>query len=248
MTSPPPARALVIIDAQNEFLSPDGNFPCPDESTAPLLRNLRALVPRFRAAGGRVIWVQALYLDRAEEPEAMRRHPRGTDAWLTSATHVYHVPCCAPGSPGAEIHADLLAVADPDRDLFVRKDAYSALQSSGGAGTLADALLGLSVGLGQGGGDNNNKNNNNNIIMTDAYFCGVASGTCVLATVLDAAGARFRDRFRTHVVTDCLGYRRLNNHEEALGRLARLDNVDLDVSSQIGWLNEKVGEEETRGA
>lgn len=201
-------RALVVIDVQNEFLSPKGNFPCPDESTKPLIRNLSTLMPQFRSSGGQIIWVQAFYEDRTEAPAGMTDHDKGTDDWLTSATHVYHISCCKAGTLGAEIHPDLWAVADVNKDKVVTKGFYSAFQ---GTAELLDVLRAEGV--------------------SDAYFCGIASGTCVLASVLDAV--KLKDEFRTHVVVDCLGYRRLNNHEEALERMKQLADLEMVDSKDL---------------
>lgn len=206
-------HALVIIDSQNEFLSPKGNFPCPQESTKPLVENLSALIPKFRAAGGTVVWVQAFYEDRAEAPAAMKEHEKGTDEWLTNATHVYHISCCKAGTFGSEIYSDLWDVADTSNDKVVTKGYYSAFKETT---ELRDVLREKGV--------------------TDAYFCGIASGTCVLATVLDAAKL---NEFDTHVVVDCLGFRRLNNHEEALERLERVPGTKLVDSKDLKWIQDK---------
>ena len=201
------SKALVIIDVQNEFLSPEGNFPCPEESTRPLIDNLIQLIPRFRASGGQIIWVQALYEDLAEEPESMKAFEKGTDGWLTNATHVYHVSCCKAGTFGSEIHPDLWACVDADNDKVVNKANYSAFKDNT---QLLDVLREKGV--------------------TDAHFCGIASGTCVLATVLDAVNI---SGLRNHVVVDCLGYRRLNNHEEALERLKQIPGLVLENSEDV---------------
>ncbi|KAL2107892.1 hypothetical protein VUR80DRAFT_4519 [Thermomyces stellatus] len=206
------SRALVIIDVQNEFLLPKGNFPCPEESTKPLVENLSALIPKFRAAGGTVIWVQAFYEDKTEAPAEMKEHEKGTDEWLTNATHVHDTPCCKAGTFGSEIYPEFWEVADTSSDKVVSKGYYSAFKETT---ELLDALREKGI--------------------TDAYFCGVASGTCVLASVLDAVKIK---EFRSHVVDDCLGFRRLNSHKEALERLARVPGLELVNSRDLKWIQE----------
>ncbi|MBE3045864.1 cysteine hydrolase, partial [Candidatus Bathyarchaeota archaeon] len=174
------------------------------ESTTPLLKNLTKLIPDFRVAGGLVIWVQALYddLTEAQAPAGMTHNEKGSDKWLTSATHVYHISCCKSGTFGAEIHPDLRAVADIEKDKVVTKAYYSAFQ---GTTELLDVLRGEKI--------------------QEAYFCGIASGTCVLASVLHSV--EYKEEFKIFVVADCLGYRRITNHEEAIERMGKLEDVAI---------------------
>ncbi|TVY88496.1 hypothetical protein LAWI1_G006221 [Lachnellula willkommii] len=214
-------NALVIIDVQNEFISPNGNFPISDACRPDLLKNLTALIPQFRKTG-HIIWVNAIYEDRTEEPPRMKAHAKGdgilgTNSWLAAATHVHPTPCCAAGSFGAETYPDLLALAEPE-DVVITKDAYSAFSGDSGP-ALLEALREKTV--------------------TDAYFCGVASGTCVLATVVDAEQI---DRLRVHVVPDCMGWRRLNAHEEAIRRFEEL-GVQLQNSDCFGELESESADE-----
>lgn len=121
----PSSRALILIDLQNEFMHTDGNFICPDKSTIPLVNNLTALIPRFRAAGGHIIWVQALYIDRTNEPAGMKTTKKDTNEWLTQAIHVYEVSCCKPDTFGAELYEPLYKLAAP-ADSLVTKTGYSS--------------------------------------------------------------------------------------------------------------------------
>lgn len=203
--APTKTRALVIIDVQNEFMSPNGNFPVPEDCKQNLIKNLQTLVPQFRESGGHVIWVRAIYQNRTEEPLGMKENTKGTDEWLMNATHVYHVPCCEAGTFGAEIDPEAWALADP-RDTLVTKEWYSAFKETT---ALLDVLRAKNVG--------------------DVYFSGLASGTCVLASILDAIKL---GEFQVHAVPDCMGYRRYNTHEDAIQRLKDL-HVDLTDSHQI---------------
>ncbi|KAK2627100.1 hypothetical protein QTJ16_003066 [Diplocarpon rosae] len=208
-----PARinALVIIDVQNEFISTRGNFPIHETCRPDLLQNLQALIPRFRHAGGEVVWVHAVYENPSEEPAAMRAQARGDgivacNQWLVAATHVSRMPCCEAGSWGAEPYPEVFALAQP-ADAVVAKGTYSAFRGT-------TALLRTLRRRG----------------VTDVFFAGCASGTCVLASVLDAIGI---GEVRVHVVPDCLGWRRRNTHEEALRRFEEL-GVGLVESGEIG--------------
>jgi len=197
-------RALIIIDVQNEFLSTHGNFPISDSCKPDLVANLTTLIPRFRNGGGHIIWVKALYENRTEEPSVMKEYPRGdgivgSNEWLTSATHVHPTPCCEAGSLGAEIYPDFFNLAAPE-DKLITKGWYSAFN---GSSELLQTLREKKV--------------------TDVYFCGVASGTCVLASVIDAVKL---GEWQVHVLQDCMGWRRYNTHEEAIRRYEEL-KVDV---------------------
>ncbi|CZS96834.1 hypothetical protein WAI453_010183 [Rhynchosporium graminicola] len=213
MSSPPftSTSALVLIDVQNEFLSPQGNFPISDMIRPFLLNNLKTLIPRFRAGNGRIIWVQAIYANRESEPPIMAAQEKGTgivgsNNWLISATHVFEVPCCEANTWGSNIHPELLKLAEKG-DEVVFKQGYSAYWN--GNHSLSDVLKEKGI--------------------TDAYFCGVASGTCVLATVIDSVA---RGEVQVHVLPDCMGWRRENTHHEAVKRFEEL-GVDVVPSHQI---------------
>ncbi|TVY40751.1 hypothetical protein LOCC1_G006083 [Lachnellula occidentalis] len=208
------SSALVIIDVQNEFVSVNGTFPISDACRTDLITNLTTLIPRFRKSG-HIIWVKAIYPERTEEPSCMKEYQKGdgilgSNEWLAAATHVHPTPCCAAGSFGAEIYPEVFALAEPE-DVVITKDAYSAFSGNSGYRFL-EALREKNV--------------------TDAYFCGVASGTCVLATVVDAVKL---DDLQVHVVLNCMGWRRLNTHEEAIQRFKGL-NVNLANSDHVGEL------------
>jgi nicotinamidase-related amidase len=199
-------RALVIIDVQNEFMSSSGNFPISDACKPSLVNMLKALISKFRQSGDHVMWVKAKYENRTEEPPGMKAHSMGdgivgNNQWLTAATHVHPIPCCEAGTFGAKIYPELFALAEPT-DPVVTKGAYSAFNETT---ALLDALQERNV--------------------TDVYFCGVASGTCVLATVIDACKL---GEMRVHAVPDCMGWRRYNTHEEALRRMKDLGVYLID--------------------
>ncbi|SPO07723.1 uncharacterized protein DNG_10418 [Cephalotrichum gorgonifer] len=214
-------RALVIIDAQNEFLSSDGNFPCPVESTQPFKKNLKALIPKFRKAGGLIVWVKAFYEDRSEQPP-QARGTENSDEWLTTATHVFEKSCCKEGTEGSKIEKDLWGCADLVKDSFATKAFYSAsAEKKEGAQDLQAVLKNKGV--------------------TDAYFCGVASNTCVLATVLGAIEHKkeINPQLNVHVVEDCLGYRHKHKHDAALERMGKMQvesGLVLVKCDEIDWI------------
>jgi len=137
----------------------------------------------------------------------MSAHEKGTNEWLQHATHVYHIPCCEAGTFGAEIDPEVWAFAEK-RDEVVTKSWYSALNKENRG--LLEALRGKGV--------------------EEVYFAGLASGTCVLATILDAVEL---GEFGVNAVTDCMGWRRENTHVDAIERLRKLEGVKLVESVEI---------------
>ena len=66
----------------------------------------------------------------------------------------------------------------------------------------------------------------------ELYFAGLLSGTCVLASILDAARSTAAESFRLYAITDCLGYRRADSHQKALGKMEGA-GVTLLESTQV---------------
>lgn len=62
------------------------------------------------------------------------------------------------------------------------------------------------------------------------FYAGLASKTCVLATIIDAVKL---GGMEIAAVTDCMGWRRENTHEEALERLKELEVVKMVESKDI---------------
>src|SRR5258706_6380339 len=112
-TIPPPQsrmarRALILIDLQNEFLSPVGNFPIDAGSKASLIQTLNALVPAFRSAGGQIIWILSEYATvkpgTSILPSGNDENSRADDdsPWLVEGTYMGKKPCCKKGLFGTQ--------------------------------------------------------------------------------------------------------------------------------------------------
>lgn len=107
-------------------------------------------------------------------------------------------------------------------DGLVRKEGYSAFWGTGGKGKLD--LEGVLREKG----------------VRDVYFCGVATGTCVLATVIDtvkrvgggSSGDDEEGRIRVHAIRDCMGWRREDTHFVVLERMREL-GVELIDSGEV---------------
>ncbi|KAJ7582627.1 Isochorismatase-like protein [Mycena floridula] len=108
-------------------------------------------------------------------------------------THTGDTPCCEAGSWNSEFHPLVLSLQQ-ESDLIVLKSNYSAFEET----VLQQTLETFGI--------------------TDVYFCGLLSGTCVLASVVDAV----QMPFKVFAISDCLGYRREQSHNYALGRMGDL--------------------------
>lgn len=196
-------RSLIIIDLQNEFLAQDGRYPILESSKEALLTNLTSLVPEFRK-GGHIIWVKSEYdHQRASSDEPLSTHEgrnsrlKDRDAFL-SGTHKGQSPCCDAGSMQAEIYPAASALI-ADADTIITKTYYSAFKGT----SLLSTLRARGI--------------------TDIYFCGLLSNTCVLATLIDAVQI---EGFKVHSVWDVLGWRKNASHSDAL---RRMQDMGVDI-------------------
>lgn len=131
-----PSTALIVVDVQNDFASPEGNLPVPGgESVIPYINNQIADALR---AGAVVVYTQDWH------PEKTPHFEKDGGIWPVH---------CVAGTAGAEFHPDLDVV---DEAVVIKKgvggeDGYSAFNirdpESGqvSATGLADQLRGRGV-------------------------------------------------------------------------------------------------------
>ena len=189
-------RALLIVDLQQDFTSPTGPFKQSHVRVDQLVEHLREVLPKFRAANGRVIWIKSDYSHPPAENKFLPR-PKGqryenvpmNDAYL-SGTH-RSFPLCVPGEDGAKFIDEVHSFLIEERDDIVTKEYYSAFTET----NLNDRLNG----------------------MDEVHICGLMSNCCVRATATDA----FFSGHEVFIWTDCLGYRSKQRHLEALQALER---------------------------
>jgi nicotinamidase-related amidase/alkylated DNA repair dioxygenase AlkB len=112
------ARALLVIDLQNDFLDPRGVFSKRHRDPRELAETISWLVRAMRAQGHLVVWVTSTYGVAAGPPEALRDH-----------THT-GAPCCVAGSWGAALFSPVAALLDPQADLQIDKHWYSAFRDT----------------------------------------------------------------------------------------------------------------------
>ncbi|OTB02750.1 hypothetical protein M426DRAFT_45437, partial [Hypoxylon sp. CI-4A] len=221
-------RALIVVDAQNDFLDENGALPINFPSDLP--DRLADLVTGFRQGGGDIIWVcsrfeksrspqeeQILTSDRSVSPRSpeasrSRRHqtPPQTaqptkcpEAFLTQ--EIPNLPkCVRPGSSGIEMHPTVKEVVGP-RDYSMMKTHYSAFRS--------DQLLRLLRMR----------------LVTELFICGSTSNVSVMATAVDAAS----HGYTITIVDDCCGYHNMMRHRNAIKHISKTTGCDILAASDI---------------
>ncbi|KAI9673636.1 MAG: hypothetical protein M1817_002273 [Caeruleum heppii] len=224
-------QALLVLDVQNDFFSPDGKLPVDDH--AKLLHRIKSAVPYFREAGA-VFWIRSefeverSFNDRTGEGERVftddsvpqvitgtsTKTSSGTpsgaltcpkiEAFLSSAPSG-RLGCCAPNTIGAAFPAEIIPIIDSDEDEVLIKTCYSALRDPSLLFTLRASLI------------------------TELFICGAYSNISVYATAMDAA----RHGFSITLVEDCLGYRDEGRHEEAMKQMREYCGADVITSWEL---------------
>ncbi|MER6290549.1 cysteine hydrolase family protein [Streptomyces sviceus] len=158
------ATALIVVDMQNDFCSPDGWLASIGVDVAPArapIPVIAGLLPPLRAAGVPVIWLNwGNRPDRANLPPGVVHvyDPDGTGGGIGAPLPGGRV--LEQGSPSAAIVSELETA---DGDLHVAKYRMSGFQD-----TELDSVL-------------------RNLRVDTLLFAGVNADQCVLATLMDAA-------------------------------------------------------------
>lgn len=231
-------KGLILLGLQNDFLSPDGKLPVSPRSG--YLERLKQLVPGFREHGD-VIWVRSEFEanrptstsddmgdsviagSTAKELPDSRSGPKrkasqdvshpskrskpadsDDDPELFLTRTSTREPCCLKGSWGAEYPKGIQSLMD-EKDVQVTKTYYSGFGSTSLLLTLRSRLI------------------------TELYVCGCNTNLSVFATAMDAA------RYGIHIILieDCLGYRRLERHEDAIRQLVEIMGAHVVSSDKV---------------
>ena len=195
MTAVQGSKVLLIVDLQQDFISPEGSFKKKHIRANHIISNLRVVLPTFRLHGT-VIWIKSNYSKLNSEPKYHIR-PEGkqfgdvpmNDARL-SGTHK-SFPMCIPGQAGEKFIDDVYSILDEDKDQIIHKTYYSAFTDT----NLVDILK----------------------QVQEVHICGLTTNNCILATATDA----FFHGYKVFIWTDCLGYRCESRHNAALESIAK---------------------------
>lgn len=183
------APALLVIDLQNDFLSPEGQVRVKAFPTANFLANIDQLCQRFP---GKIIFVRSEYHssehyhsnpplrdDGFRSSIRLSDSPGGKSTNFLHGTHQAKRRICVPGSSGAAFIPEAADWASRFAQKVVTKTWYSAFTST----DLHQWLQDQDVGDGP------------------LYFAGLTANNCVLATAADA----FFLGYRIRVLEDCVG-------------------------------------------
>jgi glutathione S-transferase/nicotinamidase-related amidase len=189
-------RALLVIDVQQDFISPDGPFKHSHVNAVHIISNLTAILPHFRDHNGIVIWIKSDYSKLESEPKYLIR-PEGeqfaniplNDEYLSGAHKTF--PLCVPGTDGEKFIPEVDSLIKQDQDIIITKTYYSAFTDT----NLADILKDIK----------------------EVHICGLMTNVCVHATTTDA----FFHGHKIFIWTDCLGYRNETRHRMALNHMKR---------------------------
>ncbi|KAI1350933.1 hypothetical protein F5Y01DRAFT_304975 [Xylaria sp. FL0043] len=221
-------KALLVVDAQNDFLADDGALPITIPIDLP--EKIRDFAIAFRENGGEIIWVQSQFeRSRPSEDEqimisntpspsggpapARGRRSRNTppvaeptfspDAFLTPDAG--HGPTCVKaGTPGAEMHPIVKQAVGP-KDFVLTKSFYSAFK-------VEELLRVLRVRF-----------------VTELFICGCLTNVGIMATAIDAASYGYT----ITIVSDCCGVQSMSRHRAALGQIASTTGCDTVPAATV---------------
>jgi len=112
--------------------------------------------------------------------------------------------CCIAGSTGAEYTPEVHGLDAPD-DIRITKTYYSAFKDTGLLNTLRIKLI------------------------TEIYFVGNMTNLSVYASAVDAA----QHGLSINIVEDCLGYRSIARHQEAINQLVEQMGASITSSTTL---------------
>lgn len=205
-------RALVLIDLQNEFLAPGGNFPIDASSKASLIQTLNTLVPAFRSAGGQIVWIRSEYttVELGKPISSSGDDENGAAevdlSWLIEGTHTGKKACCKKGLSGAQLAPTISKLFRREDTSFV-KHWYSSFKET----ALEEHLSSQNI--------------------SNIYLGGVLSNICVLATALWASSKC--PNLTTHFVKDAVGWRKEPSHLRSIETLVKNGIAVVDASQVL---------------
>ena len=222
-------KALLIIDLQNDFTSPDGKLHVAN--TANFLPRLPQLIAKFREKG-QVIWVQTTY----QQPcSSLSPQSGGYSILLKNiAEHLHQLPveddstAASLRPTGMRPRRRLLPAAQEDQEAFLSAKIPAAqrccLPGSIGSEVSTDLFSSLEKqkdiifdkSTYSAFADFSFAIRLRARMISDLYICGSLSNISVHATVLDAV----QQGFNVYLIEDCLGFRHDVCHVEAMRRMA----------------------------
>ncbi|KAI0864262.1 hypothetical protein F4860DRAFT_501338 [Xylaria cubensis] len=229
-------RALLVVDAQNDFLAEDGALPA--KMPVDLPQRISDLAGDFRRSGGEIIWVQSRFessrpvdeeqimisetsspsSDSAPAPRGRRPRTNPPAAEVLVSPEAFLTPgpgnglsCVRVGTPGIEMHPVVKQAVGP-RDHVLTKTFYSAFR--------VDELLRLLRMR----------------LVTELFICGSSTNIGVMATAVDAASYGYT----ITIVDDCCGSQSMSGHRNALRQITSTTGCEtLSAAKVLGLMRPK---------
>lgn len=195
----PTQKALLLIDFQNDFVTPDGAVPVSSVDDA-LVQRAAKLAGGFRNVG-LVVWVQSQFEHPRRFAEGLQiiTAQGGTtstaEAFLSSGAP----ECVQRGSHGWQLAEPLKEAVVPGRDMLLMKTHYSAFQ-----GTKLIQFL-------------------RSRLVTSLYICGSLINVGVHATTVDAAA----HGYSIALVDDCCGWSDKSRADAAVVNLVSVSGCEV---------------------
>ncbi|TRX91973.1 hypothetical protein FHL15_007070 [Xylaria flabelliformis] len=230
-------RALLVVDAQNDFLAEDGALPA--KMPVDLPQRISDLAGDFRRSGGEIIWVQSRFESSrpVDEEQIMisetsspssgsapapprgrrpRTNPPAAEVLVSPEAFLTPGPgnglsCVRVGTPGIEMHPVVKQAVGP-RDHVLTKTFYSAFR--------VDELLRLLRMR----------------LVTELFICGSSTNIGVMATAVDAASYGYT----ITIVDDCCGSQSMSRHRNALRQITSTTGCEtLSAAKVLGLMRPK---------
>ena len=201
----PTQKALLLIDFQNDFVTPDGAVPVRSADDA-FVQRAAKLAAGFRNVGI-VVWVQSQFQQprRFAEGQQIITAQGGristSEAFLSSGAPA----CVQRGSHGWQLAEPLKEVVVPGRDMLLMKTHYSAFQ-----GTKLIQFL-------------------RSRLVTSLYICGSLINVGVHATTVDAAA----HGYSITLVDDCCGWSDKSRADAAVVSLVNVSGCEVVKARSI---------------
>lgn len=152
----------------------------------------------FSVPGGHCLTTSCDFVPRLTQAIPYFRKDGGIICWVCTDLD-QEVKSHRAGINGAEICGELLDVVDKEKDLMVTKHHYSAFDQT----ALLEALR-------------------MNLAINHIYLCGSLTDVDIHSTAADAV----RHGLHVTIVEDCLGFRSVEEHEEAKRQMTEIMGVD----------------------
>ncbi|CAK7217728.1 hypothetical protein SCUCBS95973_003243 [Sporothrix curviconia] len=229
-------KALLVLDLQNEFLSPSGTLPV--STPEGYVQRTLDVATKFRESGsGDVFWIRSQF--HAHRPAAASQIITSSTAQLSGATSSRLSSARGrrrePEPPADDQDADpeaflSVGASPPDELLLQKKRNQSLLPGSHGSelapliASSVNARQDLVIAKSHYSAFESTQllNRLRTRFVTELYICGALTNISIYATALDAA----RHGLTLTIIDDCCGYRDITRHYNAISSLVQLTGCD----------------------